>query len=320
MKTGVRLQDLAESLNLSVSTVSKSINNSPEISSKTKKRVKELAALKQYLPNSLAQNLKGRKTKTIGIIIPNVFSHFYAEALNAIEKKLFERGYQIILCFSNESLKKEIESIDKLIKAQVDGIIISPSIESLMTKNLDHIKRVSAYKISLVTFDRVLDTVSDKVALDQGLLVEEAILKLYDLGFRKICYLSNTNEKHIYKSRLGGYFDAIHTTGIPNLYIDANKTTVDKKIHNMMLSKKVDCFIIGDESFINVILSNASKLSFQIPEDFGLLSFSNENGTEYYNLTLSTIDQRGEDQGRISADLVLDRIEGILQEEPYEIK
>ena len=107
----VTLKQLAKELNVSISTVSKALNNSDEIGEETIKRVKELAELYNYKPNKVALSLKQNKTKTIGVIIPNILNHFLAKVLFGIEREAAQHGYNIITCISNESLDKEKESL-----------------------------------------------------------------------------------------------------------------------------------------------------------------------------------------------------------------
>ena len=102
MKSKATLKQIAKELGVSVSTVSKALNDSPEISEPTKIRVKEYAKLKKYKPNSIGLNLKNRSTKTIGVIIPNILNSFFAKVFKGIEKVADEKGYKVITCISKE--------------------------------------------------------------------------------------------------------------------------------------------------------------------------------------------------------------------------
>lgn len=129
MKSKATLKQIAKELGVSVSTVSKALNGSPEISEPTKQRVQEYAKLKNYKPNVIGLNLKNRKTKTIGVIIPNILNSFFAKVFSGIEKVCDEKGYKVITCISNELLEKEINALEMLSNGTIDGFILSISEE-----------------------------------------------------------------------------------------------------------------------------------------------------------------------------------------------
>ena len=135
----VTLKQLAEQLNVSVSTVSKALHNSEEISKDTIQRVQELAKHLNYRPNKMALSLKNNQTKTLGVIIPSVLNHFFAKALYAIETEASKQGYNIITCVSNEMLSKEKNSLQLLSNGSVDGFIMSLAEETQVKNKTDHI-------------------------------------------------------------------------------------------------------------------------------------------------------------------------------------
>lgn len=132
------LKDLSKLLGLSVSTISKALNDSHEIREETRLRVKNAAILINYILNRLAQSLKANKTETIGVIIPDVLVHFFAMAIHGIETTASNYGYKVFICLSNESLPKEAESMETLIQGNVDGVIISLSRETPTCEIYDH--------------------------------------------------------------------------------------------------------------------------------------------------------------------------------------
>ena len=120
MKSKATLKQIANELHVSVSTVSKALNDSPEISQQTKTKIQEYAKLKNYKPNVIGLNLKNRKTKTIGVIIPNILNPFFAKVFTGIEKVAEAKGYNVITCISNESLEKEINTLEVLNNGTID--------------------------------------------------------------------------------------------------------------------------------------------------------------------------------------------------------
>ena len=137
----VTLKQLAKELNVSISTVSKALNNSEEIGEETVRRVKELAELYNYKPNKVALSLKNNKTKTIGVIIPNILNRILAKVLFGIETEAAKHGYNIITCISNESLEKEKQSLQLLANGSVDGFILSVAEETQVNNEIEHFKK-----------------------------------------------------------------------------------------------------------------------------------------------------------------------------------
>ncbi|MGA9326166.1 MAG: LacI family DNA-binding transcriptional regulator, partial [Salegentibacter sp.] len=125
MKNKITLKELARLLHVSVSTVSKALHDSPEISPKTIERVKELAALHNYRPNPVAVNLKSSKSGTIGVIVPNIENSFFAKVLSGIEAQAQKEGLQVITYISNESLDREKQIADLLTSGFVDGVLLA---------------------------------------------------------------------------------------------------------------------------------------------------------------------------------------------------
>jgi LacI family transcriptional regulator len=191
MEKKCTLKDLAKILNLAVSTVSKAINNSPEISKLTKIKVQNTALLYNYTPNKSAQNLKSKRTKTIGVIVPDLLSHFFAMAIHGIETEADSKGYKIIICLSNESKEKESESIKTLINGSVDGLIISLSKETQITGDYRHFEEALKYNFPIVLFDRTFERmICDKISINDQLAAKKATEHLLKTGCRNIIFLS----------------------------------------------------------------------------------------------------------------------------------
>ena len=145
MKSKATLKQIAKELGVSVSTVSKALSDSSEISESTKTKIKEFAALKNYKPNSIAKNLKNQRTNTIGVIIPNILNPFFAKVFSGIEKEANDNGYNVITYISNESFQKEQQAIDILSNGTVDGFILSVAEESQKLKEYKHFKNLLIY-------------------------------------------------------------------------------------------------------------------------------------------------------------------------------
>ncbi len=158
------IKDIAKTLGISPSTVSRALKNHPDISAKTKKAVKELANRLHYEPNAIALSLRSRSSKTIGVIIPEIVHYFFSSVISGIEEIAYKSGFTVIICQSNEDYEKEKHVIQTLISKHVDGILASVS---KTTTNYDHFQEIIKSNIPLVFYDRVLNLQkTDRVIVD----------------------------------------------------------------------------------------------------------------------------------------------------------
>ncbi len=177
MKNKITLKELAKLLNVSVSTVSKALHDSAEISPKTAERVKELAKLHNYRPNPVAVNLKSSKSGTIGVIIPNISNTFFANVLLGIEARAQKSGLQVITYISNEKLEREQQIAEMLTSGFVDGVLIAISEETQRKKEYDHLFNLVDYDIPVVLYDRInIDLPVDKIGVDDEQSLEVTLV------------------------------------------------------------------------------------------------------------------------------------------------
>ena len=215
MRAKATLKQIAKELGVSISTVSKALNGSPEISEPTKQRVQEYAKLKNYKPNVIGLNLKNRRTKTIGVIIPNILNSFFAKVFSGIEKVADENGYKVITCISNESLEKEKNALEILSNGTIDGFIVSIAEESQKFQRFEHFTTIINEGTPIVMFDRIADeVVCDKVIVDDYESAINATEHLIKTGCKKIALLSSINELSVGKLREKGFFKAMASNGL----------------------------------------------------------------------------------------------------------
>jgi len=129
-KRHVSLKDLAKEIGVSISTVSRALNNHPDISPEVTMKIQKLAAEMNYSPNPLAMGLLKQATRMIGVIVPDLVTHFYSSIISGIEQIAEEKGYYILIASSNETLQKEIKAIENLMKTRVEGLIVCLSQET----------------------------------------------------------------------------------------------------------------------------------------------------------------------------------------------
>src|SRR5215203_2419647 len=202
----INIRELARELKLSVSTISKALNDSHEISEVTRQRVLETAAKLNYIPNPYASSLRGRKSKNIGVVIPEVADSFFSLAINGIESVAKEKGYHVLICLTHESFENEKNILKEFQGKRVDGVLISVSRE---TSQSDHIKDLIANGVPLVFFDRICEDVETaKITTDDLESSFKATTHLIQKGCDNIAFLSISNMLSISNKRLEGYLQA----------------------------------------------------------------------------------------------------------------
>ena len=249
MNSKTTLKQLSKELNVSVSTVSKALNNSPEISEKTIRRVKELAKLYGYKPNPVAVSLKRNKTNTLGILIPDILNHFFAKVLFGIEQEASKHGYKIITCLTNESLDKEKQYLEMLEYNKVDGVIAALSRETQIKENLDHFLSYKDDSNPLVLFDRVHENIKcDEVLVDDFEAGEKIFNYLNDQNRNSIAVISTIPHLSVSKARLQGVENAakVKNKSLKTLLIQPEENA-EILINDFLRTHKTDAVIALDE-------------------------------------------------------------------------
>lgn len=320
----VTLKQLAKELNVSISTVSKALNNSEEIGEDTVRRVKELAKLYNYRPNKVALSLKNNKTRTIGVIIPNILNRFLAKVLFGIESEATKRGYNIITCISNESLQKEKESLQLLANGSVDGFILSVAKESQINNEVEHFKRTIKQGLPIVMFDRVAhDVLCDKVIVDDFDATYNATKSLIDEGRKHIAFVSNINDISVGKLRERGYNKAILENGNlePLVLKIKNKDDHQKKIKSLFKKNKtIDAIVAADSSSGIIAINTAVSFGLKVPKDISVIGFASKSDSNHTLPKLTTIRQHAKAIGAHAAELLIKRIENTGLEEDVKTK
>lgn len=322
MKPKATLKQIAKELNVSVSTVSKALSNSPEISEPTKIKIQEFAKLKNYKPNNVAINLKNRSTKTIGVIIPNILNPFFAKVFSGIEKMANEKGYNVITCISNESLKKEIHTMDMLSNGTIDGFILSISEETQKEQEFKHFKETISEGVPIVMFDRISDEVNcDKVIVDDFDSSVNAVNHLIKLKCKNIALVSSIDNLSVGKLRAQGYVKALNDNDIAikkDLIIRTdNPDEFDFKMQELLDKHTIDAVFALDEHTSTMAMKLAIKKGIKIPEDLQVIGFADGVWSRRMTPSLTTISQHGIEIGEEAARLLIEKLESKEEEYTY---
>ena len=317
MNKNATLKSLAGQLGISISTVSKALNDCPEISNDTTRRVKEIAKLNNYYPNSFAKGLKSKKTKMLGVIVPAILPNFFAMVLDGIEEKATALGYKVTIHITKESLEKEKQAIEMLIRTNADGILISPCKETHAAKNFEHLRLAQDHGISLVMFDRVIEEMdADKVCIDDYLETELATLDLIQKGRKKIGYISGIAKTSVNENRKMGYLRTMEQNFLPSRVIELNDNEVPADfLIDLIHSKEIDALVTSDELSTILTARHIITSGYAIPDDVALIGFTNGKMLETFIPSISSIDQKAKEQGEIAVQTAIDRIEDRLPEE-----
>ena len=206
MKQKVTIKTIAKELGVSTSTVSKALKDSHEISKETKEKIQAYADLYNYKPNNLALQLRNQKTKLIGVILPKIVHHFFSTIIKGIEEGAHDKGYRIMVCFSDESHTKEVENLKVLSNGSVDGLIVSIANETLANKDFKHFQDLVSEEIPLVLLDRVVDEIlCDKVVVDDFGAGYKATKHLLNTGCKKVAILTTPEYVNVGTLRRKGF-------------------------------------------------------------------------------------------------------------------
>jgi LacI family transcriptional regulator len=307
--SNITLKQLSSILGVSISTISKALNDSHEISDVTKKRIVKMAKLHNYQPNKIAVGLKSGKTNTIAVVIPSVQNSFFARALYGIESLISETNFNIIVCLTKESHAKEVETFNMLSNGVVDGFIVAVSEETQNLQQYDHFMNAIENGKSVVMFDRVIDSVNcGKVTTNDFTALSEATQSLIASKRKHIVLLSTIHKLNVGKQRTQGYIKAMHAAGLSPVILEADVTDADSVMSTYLNSNSVDG-IIGLDTDSSLSALKAVKVSGrQIPKDVAVIGYVSELMAHNLTPELTTINQHSYTIGNAAARMVMDSI------------
>jgi LacI family transcriptional regulator len=309
----ITLKEIATTLGISITTVSKALKDYSDVSEKTKKAVKELAEKLNYTPNSFAVNLRTKESKTIGLIIPEVTHHFFSNIIKSIIDAAEKNGYLVIILQSNESLELEKKQVDLLINKRVDGILISLSNES---NNDSHIQDILNRKIPLVMFDKIAKLAKcSKVVIDDQKAGFDATQHLIDKGCRKIAHIRGPLNPQNSIDRYLGYKKALEKNGIPfdsKLVYTCDKVNFEegRDFTQQLFEEHPDVdgiFAITDLVAVGA-LAYCNERKINVPKDVKVIGFSNWFMSQVITPKLSTVEQPSHEMGITAFNLLLEEM------------
>ncbi|MEE9438360.1 MAG: LacI family DNA-binding transcriptional regulator, partial [Saprospiraceae bacterium] len=294
-KRRITITELAIELNTTASTVSRALNGHNSISKVMKDRVIELAKKRNYTINRMASNLRTGKSKILGVVVARVNRDFFGNCIAGIEEVARAAGYSTIICQTRDILAEERKCIFTLIESNVDGILISTSAK---TDDLDYFNEVQRLGVPIIFFDR--DTKNpnqNKVIVDDKFGAYNGVCHLIDQGYKRIAHLAGPLHSKLYKERKKGYIKALkeNSIKIDESLIIEGPMTKDFGYETMCSFMKIPnppdaLFSASDYSALGGLIY-LKEIDVKVPDDFGIVGFSNEMFTSIVTPPLTTIDQ-----------------------------
>jgi LacI family transcriptional regulator len=307
------IKTLAKQLQLSVSTISKALRDSHEISAETKTKVLALAEQLNYTPNPYASSLRKRKSKTIGVVIPEVVNSFFSQSINGIESVAKEKGYHVLIYLTHENFENEKAILKDFESGRVDGVLLSVSRE---TTDCTHITELINKEVPVIFFDRVFseaDTV--KVITNDFESAYTATKHLITSGCKNPHFVSILSNLNIISSRIDGYKKALGEHGIKfnnnNIISCSNNWEYNYALllKKLQASKKPDGILCAIENLSIIIYKVCQDLKIKIPSDLQIISFSNLDTASFLNPPLTTITQPAYTIGQTAAAVLVKALE-----------
>lgn len=308
------LKDLAQELGVSIATVSRALRSSPEIGQDMQMKVKELAKRRNYRPNPFAQSLRKEAPRVIGVVVPNLVTHYYAAVLDGIEDEARKAGYSVISANTHEDTDTEIRAIDNFISLHVEGII---ACLSQNTTDYSHFEEIANMGIPLVFFGRTCLTDRFSCVTANG---DEAAFKatqhLIDTGSRRIAFIGGPNHLDMVKRRKHGYLEALRENRIP---IDRNLVACEKIDYewaletttNLLLqAERPDAILAFNDIITFAAFTAIKQQGLRIPEDVALIGFTDDVHAQYVTPRMSAIEDQSHLMGQTACQLLLKTING----------
>ena len=307
------MQVLANELNTTVATISRALNDSPEIGEEMKTKIKTLAKKYNFRPNSYASTLRRGRAKTIAVVVPYINRHFFSNIIHNIEKIANKSGYNIMILQTEENFAKEKENISLIIDQKVSGIIISVCKGA---KNSKHLKKAIDEGIKVVQIDNILSDIDTSYIKNEDREgAYNSTMHLLQQGYKNIALFTGNMLSQIYQDRKQGYIDAHIEMGIPhnkNLILenantrDGGKEAMLKILNN---GEKIDAiFSAGDYPALGAYLICKEK-GIKIPEEIGIVGFANEHFAELVSPSMTSSDQHSAKIGQLAAEQILKEID-----------
>ena len=320
----ITMKDIARELGISVSTVSRALQNSPRISKERRELIQQYAREHNFTPNVLAESLRLSRVKPqklIGVIIPNFVHYYFASVLSGIEDKASAMGYRLLVATSQESYEREVHICKSFYENKVCGIIVSQAKD---TQRYEHFQRLMDAGVPLVFYDRICTGVNaSRVVVDDYQGAFNAVSHLIETGCRRIAFFGAALNMEISKNRFNGYKDALLKNGLPYdetiTRICDNRADAEAVAPELLqMDERPDAFFATNDDTAIGIMYTAKRMGLRIPADLSICGFTNGYRAIACDPMLTTVEQRGVRVGEEAADILIGHVEGSIPTDKVE--
>jgi len=315
------IKDIAKRLKISVSTVSRALRGSKDISDETRRLVLAVAEELHYSPNPIAISLRDKKTKVIGVIVQEIANNYCSAVIAGIEDIAFKMGYNVLISQSHEKIDIEVLNTRLLASRRIDGLLITISNE---TRNIDHLNEMIEKGIPVVMFDRISDELqTHKVVVDDYKGAFDATSHLIEQGYKKIAHLTISKHLPITQNRLNGYLDALKAHKLKAkkewiVYCDFCEENMKNEIRKLVEGKnRPNAIFSSVERLTMVTVKVLKQMNLRVPEDVALAGFADNPLSRYLNPSLTSVCQPTFSIGQNATELLIELIESKKAEEKY---
>lgn len=308
------LKDLADKLGVSIATVSRALRNSHEVGEEMTQKVKKLAKELNYRPNPFAQSLRKEAPRVIGVIVPNLVTHYYAAVLDGIEDYASKLGYSVISSNSHEDHEREAQALDNFLNMHVEGIIACLAQD---TTDYSHFEQLHEMGVPLVFFARCcLEDMFSQVVGNGDVAAQEATQHMIETGSRRVAFIGGPNHLDMVRRRKHGYLEALRENRIP---IDRDLVVCDKI--DFDVARKATLRLLEGENPPDAILAFNDIITYaafdaikskglRIPEDVAIFGFTDGDTAAFVTPRLSAIMDQAHVQGTKACQLLMKSING----------
>ena len=318
------MKDIAEHFGVSIATVSRALNGSMRVSEEKRRMICDYARSHNFYPNDIAKSLRNihrQSIKVIGVIVPEFTHYYFSTILNGIEDAASRRGYRIIATTSREKQEREEQLCQMFEAHQVCGVIVSQAKD---TTDYTHFQSLIDRGIPLVFYDRICTGVNaSPVVVDDYQGAFAAVSYLISTGCRRIAYYGMAGRTVLGQNRYNGYRDALLKAGIqPDdslAFICDNREEAERITPDVLrMSTPPDAFFcVNDDTAIGVMYT-AKHMGFRVPDDISVCGFTNGERAIACDPQLTTVEQRGAKVGEEAANILIDKVEGLVPKDKIE--
>jgi len=318
------MKDIAKEFGISVATVSRALKDSPRISEERRKAIQQYAREHNFYPNIIGAALRHNRvmpSRMIGVIVPEFTHYYFSSILTGIEEVAAARGFNIMVALSGEKYEREVSICENFHRYKVCGVIVSQAKD---TKNYDHYQRLLDAGIPLVFYDRICTGVNaSRVVVDDYMGAYNAVSHLIETGCKHIAFYGSPMQLEISKNRFNGYKDALlkHGLAVDESIIRVCDNRADAEVLTpdilAMENRPDGFFAVNDDTAIG-ILYTVKHAGFRVPDDISICGFTNGQRAVACDPMLTTVEQRGHRVGEEAAQILMDKVEGLIPLEKVE--